>query len=106
MATRIYHAGDVSFAPQALKDLAQLEAERIRRLPRVHCQDAVFHERRRLPPGRAGGLHPHHPLGTAQRRRGIRVAFAGSIIAMPGLPKVPAALGIDVDEQGEITGLF
>ncbi len=30
----------------------------------------------------------------------------GSIIAMPGLPKVPAALGIDVDEQGEITGLF
>ena len=37
---------------------------------------------------------------------GFVVAFTGEIIAMPGLPKVPAALGIDVDEQGEITGLF
>ena len=37
---------------------------------------------------------------------GFVVAFAGSIIAMPGLPKAPTALGIDVDEQGEIIGLF
>ena len=34
------------------------------------------------------------------------VAFAGDIIAMPGLPRVPAAEGIDVDAQGKITGLF
>ena len=31
---------------------------------------------------------------------------AGDIIAMPGLPKRPAALGIDVDENGTISGLF
>jgi formate--tetrahydrofolate ligase len=37
---------------------------------------------------------------------GFVVAFAGSIIAMPGLPKVPAAMGIDVDDNGEIVGLF
>ena len=37
---------------------------------------------------------------------GFVVAFAGGIIAMPGLPKVPAALSIDVDENGEINGLF
>ena len=37
---------------------------------------------------------------------GFIVAFAGDIIAMPGLPKVPAAEGIDVTEDGVITGLF
>ena len=37
---------------------------------------------------------------------GFVVAFAGGIIAMPGLPKQPAALTIDVDAQGEIVGLF
>ena len=37
---------------------------------------------------------------------GFVVAFTGEIIAMPGLPKVPAAEAIDVDENGEIVGLF
>ena len=40
------------------------------------------------------------------RGAGFVVAFAGDIIAMPGLPKVPAAEAIDVDENGEIVGLF
>ena len=38
-------------------------------------------------------------------KSGIR-KFFDVAATMPGLPKVPAALGIDVDEQGEITGLF
>ena len=37
---------------------------------------------------------------------GFVVAFTGEIIAMPGLPKVPAAENIDVDENGVISGLF
>ena len=37
---------------------------------------------------------------------GFVVAFTGEIIAMPGLPKVPAAEAIDVNEAGEIEGLF
>ena len=37
---------------------------------------------------------------------GFAVAIAGSIMTMPGLPKKPAAEGIDVNEKGEITGLF
>ena len=37
---------------------------------------------------------------------GFVVAFTGNIIAMPGLPKQPAALAIDVDGEGNITGLF
>jgi formate--tetrahydrofolate ligase len=34
------------------------------------------------------------------------VAIAGDIMTMPGLPKVPAAEAIDVDEHGQIIGLF
>ena len=37
---------------------------------------------------------------------GFLVALTGDIVTMPGLPKVPAAEGIDVDEKGNITGLF
>lgn len=37
---------------------------------------------------------------------GFIIAMAGGIIDMPGLPKVPAACNIDIDENGKITGLF
>ena len=37
---------------------------------------------------------------------GFVVAFAGDIVDMPGLPKAPAALNIDVDDNGVISGLF
>ena len=37
---------------------------------------------------------------------GFTVAFAGNIMTMPGLPSVPAAEGIDIDDNGRITGLF
>ncbi|MGN0383233.1 MAG: formate--tetrahydrofolate ligase, partial [Eubacterium sp.] len=37
---------------------------------------------------------------------GFVVAITGAIMTMPGLPKVPAANGIDVDDNGVITGLF
>lgn len=37
---------------------------------------------------------------------GFLIALTGNILTMPGLPKVPAAEKIDVDENGKITGLF
>ena len=37
---------------------------------------------------------------------GFIVALTGSIMTMPGLPKVPAANRIDIDDDGKITGLF
>lgn len=37
---------------------------------------------------------------------GFVVALTGAVMTMPGLPKAPAAFGIDVDEDGKITGLF
>ena len=43
---------------------------------------------------------------TVSAGAGFLVALTGSILKMPGLPKVPAAVNIDVDENGVITGLF
>ena len=37
---------------------------------------------------------------------GFLVALTGDIMTMPGLPKAPAALNIDIDDDGKITGLF
>ncbi len=37
---------------------------------------------------------------------GFLVAISGDIMRMPGLPKVPAAVNMDIDEDGKITGLF
>ncbi|WP_350449654.1 formate--tetrahydrofolate ligase, partial [Aminobacterium mobile] len=37
---------------------------------------------------------------------GFMIPITGSIMTMPGLPKVPAAMKIDVDDEGNITGLF
>jgi formate--tetrahydrofolate ligase len=37
---------------------------------------------------------------------GFVVAYAGDILTMPGLPKKPAALSIDIDDDGNVVGLF
>ena len=37
---------------------------------------------------------------------GFLVAISGDIMRMPGLPKVPAAVNMDIDEEGKIVGLF
>ena len=57
--------------------------------------------------GRARGLHRHRAEPEGQSAgAGFIVALTGDIMTMPGLPKVPAAEQIDVDEDGRITGLF
>ena len=106
VATRIYHAAEVSFAPQALKDLAQLDADGYASCPVciAKTQYSMSDDASRL--GAPEGYTLTIRSARLSAGAGFVVAFAGSIIAMPGLPKVPAALGIDVDEQGEITGLF
>ncbi len=106
VARRVYHAGSVSFAPAAEKQLAAFEAEGWGNAPVciAKTQYSFSDDPKRLaaPSG--------YPLNIRQVRlsagAGFVVAFAGDIIAMPGLPRVPAAEGIDVDDNGRISGLF
>jgi len=106
LAERVYHAGGVDFSADAKKTLAQLEEEGYGRCP--VCVDKAQYSISDNP--RLLGAPEGHRLTIRSARlsagAGFVVAFAGEIIAMPGLPKNPAALSIDVNEQGEIQGLF
>ncbi|MBR6028695.1 MAG: formate--tetrahydrofolate ligase [Clostridia bacterium] len=106
VATRIYHAGSVVFSPTAEKQLKELADAGRDDLPVciAKTQYSFSDDPKRLaaPEG--------YPLTIRSLRlsagAGFAVAFAGDIIAMPGLPRRPAAEAIDVDSEGKITGLF
>ncbi|MDD6050019.1 MAG: formate--tetrahydrofolate ligase [Clostridiales bacterium] len=106
VAKRIYGAKDVSFNGSTLKQLANFEAEGWGKAP--VCIAKTQYSFSDNP--KALGAPKDFTLSIRQVRlnagAGFVVAFAGDIIAMPGLPKVPAAEGIDVTEDGVITGLF
>ncbi len=106
VATRIYGAKDVSFAPAALKTIRQLEDEGCRNMPVciAKTQYSFSDDPKKL------GAPEGFTLSIRQVRvsagAGFVVALSGDIMTMPGLPKVPAAVNIDVTDDGVITGLF
>ena len=106
VATKIYGAKDVVFTGSVLKQLSNFEAEGWGKAP--VCIAKTQYSFSDNP--KALGAPTGYTLTIRQVRlnagAGFIVAFAGDIIAMPGLPKVPAAEGIDVTEDGVITGLF
>jgi len=106
IARRVYHAGGVSLTPAAKKQAAELEALGFGKLPICVAKTQYSFSD---DPGKLGA-----PEGFTVTVRNIKaaagagflVALTGEILTMPGLPKVPAAEKIDVDENGRITGLF
>jgi len=106
IATRVYHAGSVKFAEDASKALARFEKDGY-----GHCPVCVAKTQYSMSDSPALLGAPEGYELTIRSARlsagaGFVVAFAGGIIAMPGLPKEPAALSIDVDANGDIVGLF
>ncbi|MDD2648372.1 MAG: formate--tetrahydrofolate ligase [Eubacteriales bacterium] len=103
---RIYHADGVSFAAGVKKQLSALEAEGYGACPVciAKTQYSFSDDPKRLsaPEGFTVSIRKVHLSAGA----GFIVAFAGDIIAMPGLPKVPAAESVYVDDAGKIQGLF
>ena len=106
VATRIYGAKDVSFAPAALKTIAQLEAEGCARMPVciAKTQYSFSDDPKKL--GAPEGFTLTIRSVRVSAGAGFVVALSGDIMTMPGLPKVPAAVNIDVTDDGRITGLF
>ena len=106
VASRVYHAESVTFAAAAEKQLAEFEKEGWGKAP--VCIAKTQYSFSDDP--KAVGAPQGFKLTIRQVRlsagAGFVVAFAGDIIAMPGLPKAPAALQIDVSDDGVITGLF
>ncbi len=106
IATRVYHAGDVTFTAETAKQLKALEDEGCGHMPVCVAKTQYSMSDDAAMRGAPSGYTLTIRSARLSAGAGFVVAFAGSIIAMPGLPKAPAALSIDVDDNGEIIGLF
>ena len=107
VATKIYGAGNVSFAPAASKMLDKLEEMGFGNLPvcMAKTQYSLSDDQTML--GRPEGFTLTVRDAYVSAGAEFVVIITGSIMTMPGLPKVPAANGIDFDEStNKITGLF
>ena len=106
IATEIYHAKSVEFQGSALKKLKDYEAQGYGKLPVciAKTQNSISHDPK-LIGNPTGYVFPVRDV-QLYAGAGFVVALAGDIMTMPGLPKAPAALDIDVDDDGVISGLF
>jgi len=106
IAQRIYGADDVTFTNQAEKEIDELEKLGFGETPVciAKTQYSLTDDQNKL--GRPTGFKITVRQVTISAGAGFVVAITGSIMKMPGLPKVPAAEKIDVDENGVISGLF
>ena len=106
IATRVYHADGVDVAPAAAKQLAQLEELGFGGLPicMAKTQYSFTDDQTKL--GAPEGFRITVRSVKVSAGAGFVVALTGSIMTMPGLPKVPAAEKIDVTVDGRIVGLF
>lgn len=106
IATKIYRADGVEFAPSAAKQLQQLEELGFGELPicMAKTQYSFTDDQTKL------GAPENFKITVREVRvsagAGFVVCLTGSIMTMPGLPKVPAAEHIDVLDDGRIVGLF
>lgn len=106
VAGRIYHAGSVNFSAKSRATIKQLEEDGWANAPVCIAKTQYsFSDNPKLL-GAPEGFELTIRDVRLSAGAGFVVAFAGEIIAMPGLPKQPAALQVDVDENGTIDGIF
>ena len=106
IAAEIYGADGVSYAPAAAKAVARIEEMGFGGMPvcMAKTQYSLSDDQNKL--GRPAGFTINVRDVYVSAGAGFVVALTGAIMTMPGLPKKPAADGIDVNEEGKITGLF
>ena len=106
IATKIYGADGVDYSAKAETEIANMEALGFGNLPicMAKNQYSLTDDQAKL--GRPTGFRVTISDLTPSIGAGFLVALTGSIMKMPGLPKVPAAEKIDVDNNGVISGLF
>jgi formate--tetrahydrofolate ligase len=106
IAVEIYGAGDVSFAPSALKQIERLKKFGYDRLPICMAKNQYSLSDDPTLLGRPEGFTINIREVYVSAGAGFIVALTGTIMTLPGLPKTPAAYNIDVTNDGVITGLF
>ena len=106
IAQKIYRADDITILPAARKQLNQLEALGFGNLPICMAKTQYSFSDDQTLLGAPRGFTMTIRNLKVSAGAGFIVALTGDIMTMPGLPKVPAAEKIDVDNTGKITGLF
>ncbi len=106
IAKKVYGAEEVVFTPNAQKQIKQIEGIGYADLPicMAKTQYSLTDDPTVL--GRPTGFKITVRNIKLSAGAGFIVALTGDIMTMPGLPKVPSANKIDIDQQGKITGLF
>ena len=106
IAKTIYGADGVNFTANAIKNINEISALGGDKLPVciAKTQYSLSDDPTKL--GRPSGFTVTVRECKLSNGAGFVVALTGDIMTMPGLPKAPAALRIDVDSDGKITGLF
>lgn len=106
VAKKIYGASGVNFTPAAAKQLERLESLGFGRLPVCMAKNQYSLSDDPTKLGRPEGFELGVREVYVSAGAGFVVVLTGAVVTMPGLSKTPAAYGIDVDEDGVITGLF
>lgn len=106
IARGLYGAGDVQYTDAAEKDLASIHELGLDHLLvcMAKTQASISDDPAKV--GRPDGFTLTVREVRVSAGAGFIVPITGSIMTMPGLPKKPAALDIDIDAEGRITGLF
>ena len=106
IATKIYGAKNVTYSPAAKKAIERAKALGFGNLPVCVAKNqySLSDDQNKL--GRPENFDINVREAYVNAGAGFVVAVTGSIMTMPGLPKVPAAEAVDVDENGNIVGLF
>ena len=106
VATKIYGASSVVYSDEALKNICKIEKLGFGGLPIciAKTQYSFSDDAKKLnaPQNFEFNIRDVELKAGA----GFVVVLAGKIMTMPGLPKVPAAESIDIDDNGEIVGIF
>ena len=106
IATKIYGAKNVTYSPAAKKAIEKAKELGYGNLPVCVAKNqySLSDDQKKL--GRPENFDINVREAYVNAGAGFVVAITGSIMTMPGLPKVPAAEAVDVDENGNIVGLF
>ena len=106
ICTKIYGADGVDFAPAADKAIKKIEELGFGSFPVCMAKTQYSLSDNASLLGRPEGFRVTVREAYVSAGAGFVVALTGSIMTMPGLPKTPAAFSIDVDDNGDIVGLF
>ncbi len=106
IATKIYGAEDVEFSEEAMESIKQIKKLGYGNLPVciAKTQYSFSDDPKNLECKEKFNIHAQEVI--LKSGAGFIVVITGKMMTMPGLPKVPAAESIDIDENGNIVGIF